>query len=84
MGTPELRRLLRLLLRQHSSGAVVSLAALGPATDSLASELHSAAAAVSAAGAGGGRRPGEVAAAAAAAASVDGFSPEVGNAAASC
>jgi hypothetical protein len=80
MGTPELRRLLRLLLRQHSGGAAVAPAALGPAAEALASELHSAAeAAVSTAEAGGGQRPAELAAAAAAAASVDSFSPEVGD-----
>jgi hypothetical protein len=84
MGTPELRRLLRLLLRQHNGGAAVAPAALGPAAEALVSELRSTAeAAVSAAEAGGGQRPAELAVAAAAAASVDGFSPEVGASAAS-
>ena len=80
MGTPELRRLLRLLLRQHSGSGAVTPAALGPAAEALALELRSTAeAAVSAAEAGGGQRPAELAAAAAAAASVDSFSPEVGD-----
>lgn len=79
MGTPELRRLLRLLLRQHSGGAaVVAPAALAPAAEALAADLHSTAeAAVAAAEADGRQGHAGLATAAAAAAAVDGFSPEV-------
>ena len=73
MTTPELRRLLRLLLRQPSAGNQ-----LAEKQQALHSELRaSAEAAVTAAEADGGLRPALLTAAASAAASAEAFSPEV-------